>query len=325
MRGFGAFLIAFFIASFSSASEADLVDLYQKNGILAVQNRLDNMLASKAFWSEKIANIDVKYGYYEKPHFVVVVDKTAKSFELFKISQEIQSLIAADAITGLNGDKWAEGDLKTPVGAYEITRTFEPSDPFYGPLAFSLSYPNLLDIMQKKSGGGIWIHGFPLNGARDDDFNTKGCVAIDNDLLKKMGEITSGDGGITLINESGKMTASKDEIALILAKIWAWKQAWQGDSASDYLAFYADDFRRFDGMHLKEFSEMKRSIFARKERKIISFSDFIISPYPNTKDERLFRVSFWEDYNSDSGYKFSGRKTVYVRLVGDDMKIIIEQ
>ena len=70
-----------------------------------------------------------------------------------------------------------EGDLRTPEGVYfvghRINRKLDWD--LYGNLAYSLNYPNPVDRIMGKTGGGIWIHG------RGKEFlprDTRGCVAL---------------------------------------------------------------------------------------------------------------------------------------------------
>lgn len=59
--------------------------------------------------------------------------------------------------------KNAEGDLRTPMGVYFITSNLDPKSlkDFYGSGALPINYPNVLDNLRGKTGGGIWLHGTP--------------------------------------------------------------------------------------------------------------------------------------------------------------------
>jgi len=235
-----------------------------------------------------------------------------------------KKLFSSSVIVGKNGDKLLEGDLKTPVGVYQLTRRFTPNDRYLGPLAFSLSYPNLLDKLAKRNGGGIWIHGYPLDGQRTDELKTKGCVAMQNDTLMKFDVVVDHKKTLAFIYEDKRPEASAKDIAVIISGLLGWKKTWSESDIENYLKFYDKNFERYDGMSLEKFKSMKRAIFSKKEKKRISFSNFLITPYPNLKNDRLFRVSFYEDYVSDT-HKFAGQKTLYVKLYNDDMKIFIEE
>jgi hypothetical protein len=90
----------------------------------------------------------------------------------------------------VSGPKQAEGDKKTPEGIYFIIDEHLEKDltPTYGPRAFPIDYPHLLDRRQGKTGYAIWIHGTdkPLK-----PMDTNGCVALENpDVLRLSGYVT---------------------------------------------------------------------------------------------------------------------------------------
>lgn len=305
----------------------DLETIYLEGGITAVRDAIETNLQTKEYWQRRLGNRDLKYGYYDKPVLITVVDKTAKKLELVSYNDgNLTSNMSHEVITGLMGDKLKEGDLKTPVGVYKITRRFTPSDDYYGPVAFNLSYPNLYDKLRGKTGSGIWIHGFPPEGdERIDSEKTKGCVVLKNQNLKLYEAAVGDKSSIVIINESGKKTSTTSQIATIFSELFKWKMAWTISDTEAYFSFYDDNFIRFDGMKIGEFKSMKRSIFAKKEGKYIQFTDFEIVPYPSADNKgNLFEVSFHQKYLTQT-YKFDGEKTLLIRLDNDKMKILAEK
>ncbi|OUT15108.1 murein L,D-transpeptidase family protein [Campylobacter concisus] len=318
-------IIFFFIALSPCLFAQNYEEIYLKNGSAAVIDAIEKNILSKDYWLKKLEGKDVRYGYYDNEILLSVVDKTKKKLEVISYNGGItKKLFSSSVIVGKNGDKLLEGDLKTPVGVYQLTRRFTPNDRYLGPLAFSLSYPNLLDKLAKRNGGGIWIHGYPLDGQRTDELKTKGCVAMQNDTLMKFDDIVDHKKTLAFIYEDKRPEASAKDIAVIISGLLGWKKTWSESDIENYLKFYDKNFERYDGMSLEKFKSMKRAIFSKKEKKRISFSNFLITPYPNLKNDRLFRVSFYEDYVSDT-HKFAGQKTLYVKLYNDDMKIFIEE
>ncbi|WP_103608464.1 L,D-transpeptidase family protein [Campylobacter concisus] len=318
-------IIFFFIALSPCLFAQNYEEIYLKNGSAAVIDAIEKNILSKDYWLKKLEGKDVRYGYYDNEILLSVVDKTKKKLEVISYNGGItKKLFSSSVIVGKNGDKLLEGDLKTPVGVYQLTRRFTPNDRYLGPLAFSLSYPNLLDKLAKRNGGGIWIHGYPLDGQRTDELKTKGCVAMQNDTLMKFDDVVDHKKTLAFIYEDKRPEASAKDIAVIISGLLGWKKTWSESDIENYLKFYDKNFERYDGMSLEKFKSMKRAIFSKKEKKRISFSNFLIAPYPNLKNDRLFRVSFYEDYVSDT-HKFAGQKTLYVKLYNDDMKIFIEE
>ena len=86
----------------------------------------------------------------------------------------------------------------------------------------------------------------------------------------------------------------------------------------------AKDFRKADGKSYARFSAMKKVVFARKEKKTIIFKNISIVPVPNSKDKRIFKVSFFENYKS-SRVVFNGDKELYIELIDNEIKILIEK
>ncbi|MBX1079629.1 murein L,D-transpeptidase [Campylobacter jejuni] len=307
---------------------SDLVKIYLNQGLDAVGVAIEKELTQKDFWLSEIGDKNISLGYYDDNVAIVLTNKTDKilrvySYEDGKIRKDFEQ---KEIITGLMGDKKIEGDLKTPVGFYELGRKFNPGDPYYGPFAFATTYPNLLDKVQGKTGGGIWIHGYPLDGSRLDEFKTRGCIALFNNNLEKFAQVVQDKKVFVMTEEKEKIRAKKDQIASLLADLFTWKLAWTNSDTNTYLSFYDEqEFKRFDKMKFEQFASMKKSIFSRKEDKKIKFSDIHISPYPNLENETMYRISFYEDYYTKN-YQFRGDKILYVKIDSKGkMKILAEQ
>lgn len=307
---------------------SDLVKIYLNQGLDAVGVAIEKELTQKDFWLSEIGDKNISLGYYDDNVAIVLTNKTDKilrvySYEDGKIRKDFEQ---KEIITGLMGDKKIEGDLKTPVGFYELGRKFNPGDPYYGPFAFATTYPNLLDKVQGKTGGGIWIHGYPLDGSRLDEFKTRGCIALFNNNLEKFAQVVQDKKVFVTTEEKEKIRAKKDQIASLLADLFTWKLAWTNSDTNTYLSFYDEqEFKRFDKMKFEQFASMKKSIFSRKEDKKIKFSDINISPYPNLENETMYRISFYEDYYTKN-YQFRGDKILYVKIDSKGkMKILAEQ
>ncbi|MCW1863808.1 murein L,D-transpeptidase [Campylobacter jejuni] len=307
---------------------SDLVKIYLNQGLDAVGVAIEKELTQKDFWLSEIRDKNISLGYYDDNVAIVLTNKTDKilrvySYEDGKIRKDFEQ---KEIITGLMGDKKIEGDLKTPVGFYELGRKFNPGDPYYGPFAFATTYPNLLDKVQGKTGGGIWIHGYPLDGSRLDEFKTRGCIALFNNNLEKFAQVVQDKKVFVMTEEKEKIRAKKDQIASLLADLFTWKLAWTNSDTNTYLSFYDEqEFKRFDKMKFEQFASMKKSIFSRKEDKKIKFSDINISPYPNLENETMYRISFYEDYYTKN-YQFRGDKILYVKIDSKGkMKILAEQ
>lgn len=138
--------------------------MYQKEGSYVIEKKFDQVLSTQEYWKERLKDINTSFGYFENIKYLLACNKSDSSLKLytkdlnntFTLNEGFTAFIGAK-----EGDKYKEGDLKTPVGVYKLIQKLNNVDSFYGPLAFVTSYPNTFDKVQGKNGSGIWIHGFP--------------------------------------------------------------------------------------------------------------------------------------------------------------------
>jgi murein L,D-transpeptidase YafK len=315
-------LLSFFI--FNIYAVDNLVEIYRQGGIKEVEKILMSKLQDKAYWLSNLDGIDTKFGFYENIQYLLFCNKNSKLFYLYEYKDnKFLEISNINAYTGLMGDKEKEGDLKTPIGVYDLINKKLDVDEFYGPLALVTSYPNTFDRVQGKNGYGIWIHGLPLKSERPE--NTQGCIALDNEYLSSLGDKIDLDKSLLVTTESGHLfDVTKDDLANILSSLYSWKSSWELNDLNHYLSFYDENFKRYDGIELKEFKDYKRRIFSKDEDKTIEFSNINITPYPNKDSEKIYRVTFFENYNTRS-YQFKGSKELYVKLNGEKFSILVEK
>ena len=259
----------------------DLVDVYRKDGIIAVEKELEKGLRDVDFWKKYLENKNTDYGFYETKEYVIVAEKENKKMTLFAKNGDDYKQISKDSmIVGEKaGDKFLEGDKKTPEGAFELVQKRTGLDQFYGPFALVTEYPNTFDKSLDKKGHGIWIHGMPFNGDREK--YTQGCLALDNEKLETLAKNIDYKKTVLITSGDEFKKASKNDIALILSSIYKWKDAWKYSNIEEYLSFYSKDFKRADQSDFKKFETQKRQIFAKNESKTINLFNMDISPYPN--------------------------------------------
>ncbi len=319
-------LVSFLIAQQGYAASFDYVKAYRQGGMQAIEKQIQQELISHEYWLESLKDTDVRLGYYESVEFVFVANKQNSTLKLFENKDnKLQETFSLNSLMGLKpGDKMVEGDLKTPIGSYDLTAKLTKLDQFYGPLAYVTSYPNTYDKVQEKTGYGIWIHGLPLNG--DREINTRGCIAIDNNILSDIDKLINHKKTILITADGTPPEITKSQIATLLTSLFVWRKAWEENNLQNYINFYdKDNFKRFDRMDFNDFIDYKKRIFSKNEKKIIIFSDINISPYPNEKGELLFKISFHEQYRASGGYRFEGNKELYVKLYDENMKILAEK
>ena len=323
MKKFMLIFIATYLFAFNSNS---IIDTYRFQGIKPTINKIEKLIQSKTYWLDRLHNINVKYGYYEDTSFILLCNKTSRILKVLKYKNgKIYNLAEFNnLIVGKLGQKQKEGDLRTPIGVYSLKYKIIPKNPFYGPLAFVTSYPNLYDKLHHRDGHGIWIHGKPLDGKSRPDLS-KGCIVLNNDDLQKLANIINYQETVLQIYQK-PVYASKEDIASILALIYKWRWAWEKSNLKKYISYYANDFHRSNGEDLKQFINYKKRVFEiRKHQKVtIYFKDIKIVPYQNPKDEKIYRVTFYEEYIAPT-YTFKGNKEIFVKKEKNKFKIFIEK
>lgn len=320
--------IIFLILITLSLHSSDILTSYRINGINTIEKQMDFELTKKEYWSTYIKGIDTTFGYIESYSNILTCNKENSTLNLYTkdSNNTYEFKNKYSAYTGkIKGDKLKEGDLKTPVGIYKITKKLSKEnklDSFYGPLAFVTSYPNTYDKYRGKNGHGIWIHGLPTEQERDEF--TKGCIAIDNTNIKCLNNIIDIENTLLIINsDEVKKGISKEILVSILSQLYSWRYSWLFDDIDGYLNFYSEGFIRFDGMKFERFKKYKTRVFKKIEKKTIIFNSINVIPYPNTKN--IYQITFKEFYKSDT-FKFSGDKTLVVKLdETNSMKILTEK
>jgi murein L,D-transpeptidase YafK len=318
------FYLLFLFVNFAYADR--LIDCYRLDDKRCVEQILEKRLQSSSYWSEFLNSYDTRYGFLQNKNNILVCDKSKPDCKLYAIKNNKLSLISSQkALVGAgNGDKQFEGDLKTPIGVYELTSKLTSLPQKYGYYALVTSYPNTLDRLKGKSGSGIWVHGFPLDGS--DKFNTRGCIAMNNNYMKSIENKIGYKKSLLVISQNSIKKVEKKDLAILLASIYKWRDAWANSDFDSYIKNYNKNFKRFDGKTLGAFKSFKRSIFNNNrhlEKKII-FSNINIVISPNTDYKRLFRITFYEKY-ADGKHFFNGNKELYATIIDGKMSIVVEK
>jgi murein L,D-transpeptidase YafK len=304
---------------------ANILTTYRTYGLDNIEKQMDLELTKKEYWSQYLKSIDTSFGYIESYSNILTCNKSKSTLRLYKRNSKNRYYLDKEysAFTGkLKGDKIKEGDLRTPIGIYNLTKKISKLDSFYGPLAFVTSYPNSYDKFKGKNGSGIWIHGLPTQQKRDDF--TKGCIAINNSNIEALDRRINIDKTLLIINpKEVKKKISKKTLTSILASLYEWRYAWLYNDIDKYLQFYSSDFIRFDGMNFQRFKKYKTRIFKKPEKKTIMFNNISVIPYPNSSN--IYQITFKEFYKSNS-YAFNGNKVLMIKLDNkNNMKIFTER
>jgi len=320
MKGF---IYSLILVSFLNANLSFFDDFRQgKNW----EEKVDKFLYSDEYINYLLKNKDVKFGYYDIPMNIILCIKKKRKLKVYKYKNKILKVIEFNNIlTGRNpGDKWFEGDGKTPIGVYRLKYKIDDNklSDFYGPLAYPTNYPNLYDKYLGKNGHGIWIHGFPKDNP-NRKFDTKGCIAIPNNELINLSKKIDYKDTIIIIDTKNIPTTNRKKIAIILKNLFKWRYDWKYNKIDDYLSFYdKKNFKKENRWNYYQFAYMKRMLFAKQKDKKLKFRNLEITPYPSAENN-IYRVRFYEIFSSRFKH-FEGEKIIYLKLINNKIKIFLE-
>jgi len=255
------------------------------------------------------------------PERIIAVDKSSQMLIMLEQKSPLHEVLRFPCTTGQSvGDKAVEGDLRTPEGVYFVgNRIGRKLDwDLYGDLAYSLNYPNPVDRINGKTGGGIWIHG---RGKEFVPRDTRGCVALKaSDMRDIAGEIAFGTPVVIASNlEWSTESDNSDMTVTTLAKeLETWALNWQNRDEAffehyDSALMGLSEGRSFDG-----FIENKKNIFAAKPWIHVMVANVHVMPGPD------YWVTWFDQYYrtpgkvSTTGKRFYWKKntTGQWRIVG---------
>ena len=149
---------------------------------------------------------------------------------------------------GLNGsDKQLQGDKKTPLGIYFITKELDISKlpSRYGAAAYPLDYPNSLDRYKGKTGYGIWLHGTDPDIQKRPPRATDGCLALQNNELLELSKYLVPMNTPIIVVETiswktkDQINAIRNEINTVIN---SWKKSFNKLEKDKFIAIYDKDF-----------------------------------------------------------------------------------
>lgn len=270
----------------------------------------------------------------DEQHHAFVVDTSKSTLYVFENDGgELRYVNDYYVSIGKNGiDKFREGDNKTPLGVYHVTRRisreqlasrYGKQSELYGAGAFPLDYPNVWDRREGRNGHGIWLHGVPYNTYSRPPRSSNGCVALTNEDLQALtGSVQIGLTPVVITNgvewvAPGAITTVRHEIT---RQLDGWRRDWESLDTEKYLRHYAADFSSGrDG--LAKWSAHKRRVNARKVWVKLKLDKISIVLYPGRDD--LAVVTFNQDYSS-SNYRKRMRKRQYWIKGGGTWRILHE-
>lgn len=247
--------------------------------------------------------------------YVIIVDLGKSRLYLFENNNGIPKRVS-DFYTsfGKKGyDKFIEGDKKTPLGVYKVTRFISDKQlpDFYGSGAFPIDYPNTWDRRLGKTGYGIWLHGTPRGTYSRPPRASDGCVALSNDDFSSLIPFVDIKQTHVILTDSinwleqQRWLARREQFEQQLDN---WQQDWESLDANRYLAHYAADFKT-GNTDIELWSKHKRRVNNQKKFIRVEIEKLNIFMYPGEKD--MFEARFTQHYSSSNFSKAGNSKRQY--------------
>ncbi len=264
-------------------------------------------------------------GYQFGPEqYMVIVEKSTQNLYIYS-NYRAEPIETFKITTGKNhGPKMTEGDMKTPEGLYLFKRVLSgdelPKAEDYGEKAFTLNYPNPIDIKEKRLGSGIWLHGAFEIEKIDTPNSSKGCVVMRNqDLVNLSKYIFLNQTPICIYSTIKYDTVEniREKRDRLINHLKDWKTDWETKNLEGYIGYYDKDFV-YDGLDLDRFKAVKRKLNEAYRFIRVMLSDIDIYAFEN-----YFLVMFNQLYISDKNHFYS-KKIQYWRDYGDEARIADE-
>lgn len=222
-------------------------------------------------------------------------------------------------------EKTREGDLKTPVGVYQVTGILpgEKIGDYYGKRAFPLNYPNEWDRMNGRNGHGIWLHGVPADTFARPPKASEGCVVLSNQDLEALGSYLQIGLTPVIISDGIEWVSLDDwqtQRAALDTAIERWRTDWESRDSTRYLSHYSARFRS-GNQNLTAWSRQKRDVNASKTWVKVNLRN--ISVLRNPGRDEMVMVTFDQDYRSNNLNNVISKRQYWVKEDGH-WKIIYE-
>lgn len=254
----------------------------------------------------------------------IIVEKSTHKLHIFEDQDGFPKYLRSYKIaTGKSlGDKVQLGDLKTPEGIYQIedflsqnnlAKRFSSKEKAleYGAGAFTISYPNPIDQIDGKTGGGIWLHSTDDDSRIDKGLDSRGCVVVvDSDLKDISKYIKTNNTNIIIthnllfMNEQ-TWNVNKQHITETLD---AWKDAWTNEDIDKYISFYHPQEFKMNNRNYNAFKSYKKSVFNISGKPTITIKNTSIFFH-----EKYATITFEQHYESSVMPYEVGQKTLYLK------------
>lgn len=267
------------------------------------------------------------------PPALVAVDKGNHTLFYLEKRSPLTIEQAFPSIHGqVEGDKLEQGDLRTPEGVYFVIGKIRGPLDFeeYGSQAYPLNYPNPVDKLRGKTGGGIWIHS---KGRPIATQTTRGCIAVDladidalaPHLLPGTPVVVAENIVSDAIEPSAEIKADVAAAApateavtrLLTERTEDWNRAWASRSAAMFDFYDSDAYTRAQGESFSAFRTQKEQLFQRLPWIQIQYGEINVLQGPG------YWVSWFRQYYRAPNLSTEGIRRLYWQPVANgELRIV---
>lgn len=256
----------------------------------------------------------------------LVVDTSRSRMFLYRHANQRLELVRDFYISQgkMGANKALQGDNKTPIGIYEITKRYNANQlsSFYGAGALPINYPNAWDTTQQRTGYGIWLHGVPPEVYNRPPKSSAGCVVLTNAEMAELSEIVDIGKTPVIISEREEFISEQEQTRL-RSKALTLLQQWQADAEGrghhPLERHYSANFKTLDGTPLDNWVQKShRTLTANVP---FDVSDVQAFNYPGEKE--MLTIAFTRTIVAGAETKAS-RIQQYWALEGDQWRIVSE-
>jgi len=252
---------------------------------------------------------DVIVEYNGTSPYLILVEKNTHKIYVVKYENGTKTMIGIfDCKTGKKpGDKRNQGDHKTPEGIFYLIEKMnrpqieqkvgKPNAYQYGETAFITDYPNVLDQLNDKDGGGIWLHGTDEPFSETSSLDTRGCVVTTNETIKILSNYIELKRTPLIIVEDLNFVDKKAYLATrqeILNFMETWRISWEQKKIDDYIRCYAPIFED-RGRKLASYKEYKSRIFNTYNINYVKIENLVVIRHSNG-----MIAQFNQDYSANN-------------------------
>lgn len=258
---------------------------------------------------------------------VFIVDKAKYTLQIVDPDNNYQALKSYPVTIGkVSGDKTVEGDQKTPEGIYFFTAKYRPPQikAKFGAMAFYISYPNLMDKAQGKTGFDIMLHSTNDPKRLENSQDSDGCVVVNDEQIQDIEPYVIPEKSVIMIYDALKpeyLTAGYyQDIKTVYEK---WLEAWNNKDLEAYIGFYSDSFSS-KGMNKAQYREYKNTLNNKYHTINVKVSNVRFYKHP-----KYSLITYRQEYlatykDGRTAFNVSSNKSLYLSPEADGHKIVYE-